>query len=247
MPLEIETDNPVKEMAKIAIIISIFVGILITIVYIIWAGATSTAVAMKPAIYLYAPKEEKEQIKLKVKGEITTRIPYREGVMSIVWDNLTLKNGKIFTNGKQFDYLFYESKNSIPEHNNIAWVLKRQGRNLTWNHEPIDENELPQTFKNILSKYGLFDNEIDDFIEYWFADDMKIFFGQDEFSYGIYPISLEELDKIFLIETELEYAEYIRVQFLVKDIDKNQMLEIPAFPEIKRSEYALHEWGMIKG
>ena len=202
---------------------------------------------MKPAIYLYTPKEEKENLKLKVKGKITTRIPFRDGVISILWDNLVLKDGKIISDNKKFDYLFYESENTIPKHDDTGWTLKRQGRNMYWNNKPINQEELPAIFTEILSKYGLFENEIDDFIEYWFDSDMKIFFGQGEFTHGIYPISLEELDRIFSIQTELEYAEYIRVQFLVKEIAESQKLEAPAFPEIKRSEYALHEWGMIKG
>ena len=205
------------------------------------------AIAMKPAIYLYTPKEEKESLKLKVKGQITTRIPFRQGITSILWDNLVLEDGIIFTNDKQFDYLFYESENIMPKHDDTGWVLKKQNGTVYWNQIPVDKNTLSEILSGILKKYGLFENEISDFNEYWFAEDMKIFFDQDEFTYGIYPISLEELDRIFSIETELEYAEYIRVQFLVKEIDESQELSEPEYPEIKRSEYALHEWGMMKG
>ncbi|MBU4071662.1 MAG: hypothetical protein KJ773_05770, partial [Candidatus Thermoplasmatota archaeon] len=238
-PVKIDKMSP-RALALIATLI--MVAITVTLAAILY----SMVISMKPAIYLYTPKEEKEQLKLKVKGAITTRIPFREGISSIIWDNLVLKNGKIFTNKKSFDYLFYESKNVMPEHENTGWIQKRQNDALTWNQAPIDKNDLSEILRNILTKYGLFENEINDFIEYWFDDDMKIFFGQDEFTFGIYPISLEEVDRIFSIETMLEYPEYIRVQLLVKEIEDGEVLAEPKFPLITRSEYALHEWGMIK-
>lgn len=239
---------PVEEDGWSRAQLAIIATLIMTAITVLLAAVLYTSVtAMKPAIYLYAPGEKKESLKLKVKGKITTRIPWREGAMSIVWDNLALKDGNIFTNDKKYDYLFYESENIAPEHDDTGWALKRQGGNLYWNNEPIGLDQLPGIFTEILKTYGLFENEISDFNEYWFAEDMKIFFGKEDYNYGIYPISLEELDRIFSIETELEYAEYIRVQFLVRDIDKNQTLEAPTFPEVKRSEYALHEWGMMKG
>lgn len=241
-------DTPIKidkmSLSTIALIATmIMVAITVTLAAILY----SMVISLKPAIYLYTPKEEKEQLKLKVKGVITTRIPFREGVSSIVWDNLSLKDGKIFTNNKSFDYLFYESKNVMPKHDNTGWVLKRNNGILSWNRKPIDKAELSGILRDILKKYGLFENEINDFIEYWLDKDMKIFFGKDEFTFGIYPISLEELDRIFSIETTLEYPEYIRVQFLVREIDEGQVLDEPEFLPITRSEYALHEWGMMKG
>ncbi|MDO9537420.1 MAG: hypothetical protein Q7J68_03775 [Thermoplasmata archaeon] len=239
-PIKIDKMSP-STIALIATMI--MVAITVTLAAILY----SMVISMKPAIYLYTPREEKEQLKLKVKGVITTRIPFREGISSIIWDDLVLKNGKIFTNKKSFDYLFYESKNVMPEHENTGWILKRQNGALSWNQAPIDKNDLSEMLRNILAKYGLFENEINDFIEYWFDDDMKIFFGQDEFTFGIYPISLEEVDRIFSIETMLEYPEYIRVQLLVKEIEDGEVLAEPEFPKISRSEYALHEWGMMKG
>ena len=228
------------------IIVSIILGVLITLVIFLWVNSAPQT-AMKPAIYLYTPGEKKESLKLKVKGKITTRIPWTDGIMSIVWDNLALKNGKIKSDNKEYDYLFYESENIAPEHDDAGWILKRKDRHLYWNNEPINQEELPAIFTEILSKYGLFENEILDFIEYWFDEDIKIFFGKEDFNYGIIPISQEELDRIFSIGTDLEYPEYIRIQFLMKEIDEGQSLEEPEYPEIKRSKFALHEWGIIKG
>ncbi len=241
-------DTPIEKdrlsRTQIALIATL---IMVAITAFLAAILYSMVVALKPAIYLYTPEEKKESLRLKVKGRITMRIPWRKGTTSVIWNDLILKNGKIISDNKEFDYLFYESENIVPKHDGTGWTLKRQGGNLYWNNEPIGLEQLPGIFTEILKKYGLFENEISDFNEYWFAEDMKIFFGQDEFTYGIYPISLEELDRIFSIETELEYAEYIRVQFLVKEIKEGINLNEPAFPEVKRSEYALHEWGMIKG
>ena len=239
-PVEVDKMSPVT----IAIIVTM---VMVAITVILAAILYSMVVALKPAIYLYTPKEEKERLKLKVKGAITIRIPFREGIGSIVWDNLSLKDGKIFTNNKSFDYLFYESKNVMPKNENTGWVLKKQNDVLSWNNKPINEDELSEILKSILAKYGLFEHEINDFIEYWLDEDMKIFFGHDVFTFGIFPISLEELDRVFAIETQLEYPEYIRVQFLVKEIDEGRVLDEPVFPQVTRSDYALHEWGVMKG
>lgn len=239
-PVEVDKMSPVT----IAIIVTM---VMVAITVILAAILYSMVVALKPAIYLYTPKEEKERLKLKVKGVVTTRIPFREGVGSISWDNLILSNGKIFTNERKFDYLFYESKNVVPEHGDAGWVLKRRNGILTWNGKSTDRLGLCTVLRDILAKYGLFENEIKDFLDYWLDEDMKIFFGKDEFTFGVFPISLAELDNIFSIETMLEYPEYIRVQFLVKEIEKDDTLAEPEFPTITRSEYALHEWGIIKG
>jgi len=211
----------------------------------------TTAVGMSPNIYLYAPREEKETLKLRVKGAITARIPFRNGIKSIVWDDLTLRAGKILTNGLKFDYLFYESEHEVPKHGDSGWVLRRQAGKTTWNGEPVDRIGLSEKFHDILSGYGFFENEIKDFIDEWLGEGqnfacMKLFFSKEEFKYGIFPISREELDRIFSIETMLEYPEYIRVQFLVKEIEEGEVLAEPVFPPITRSEYALHEWGVMK-
>ena len=244
MPVKSQIFSSTVFKAALAIITVLVISF---ILFLLSRVLSQSSAAMKPAIYLYTPKDEKEKLKLKVKGAITTRIPFREGVSSIIWDNLSLKEGKIFTNNKSFDYLFYESKNIMPKHENTGWVLKRQNGVLSWNNKSIDKDELSESLRNILAKYGLFDNEINDFIEYWLDADMKIFFGKDEFTFGIFPIAAEELDRIFTIETQLEYLEYVRVQFLLKEIDGGQVLEEPEIPKITRSEYALHEWGIVKG
>ncbi|MFO7618083.1 MAG: hypothetical protein R6W91_00220 [Thermoplasmata archaeon] len=227
--------------------LAIIAAITITFILFRLLVWTVSSPAMKPAVYLYAPGVQNEQLKLKVRGIITTRIPHRDGITSIAWDNLTLKEGKIFTDGDSFDYLFYETESIQPRHENAGWVLARQKGNLTWNGAPIDRDGLLLKFKYILSRYGLFENEIKDFIEYWFDEDMKIFFQKQDFIYGIIPVSIEELDRIFAIETNLEYREYIRIQFLMKELQEKQTLAEPKFPEVSRSEYALHEWGIIKG
>ncbi len=220
---------------------------MVAITVVLMAYLYTSVVAMKPAIYLYTRKEEKERLRLKVQGTITTRKPFRTGVRSVTWDGLTLKDGKILDRGMQYDYLFYESENVVPRHDGTGWVLGRKAGKTTWNGRQVDREALTAILSNILEKYGLFENEIADFIEYWLGSDMKIFFGRDDFTYAIYPVPQDELDRIFAIETDLEYPERIRVQFLVKEIGDGETLEEPEYPEIVRSEYALHEWGIIKG
>lgn len=219
----------------------------ITITFLLTRVIFTSSAAMKPVIYLYAPGEQKERVKLTVKGRITTRIPHRSGLASITWDGLTLSGGKIIDDGKAFDYLFYESENVAPKHGEAGWVLERKAGETTWNGVPVDRGELARTIGSILERYGLFENEIADFTDYWLAPDMKLSFRKEEFAYAIYPISREELDRIFAIETDHEYPERIRVQFLVLDAIPGTLLAEPEFPTVERSERAMHEWGVIRG
>jgi hypothetical protein len=151
------------------------------------------------------------------------------------------------TDGESFDYLFYETESIVPKHENTGWVLERKVGKTAWNGKQVDRDALSTILSDILEKYGLFENEIADFIEYWLDSDMKLFFGRDDFTYAIYPVPRDELDRIFTIETDLEYPERIRIQFLIKEIGDGETLKEPEYPEITRSEYALHEWGIIKG
>lgn len=117
---------------------------------------------------------------------------------------------------------------------------------LYWNDKEIAYDKLVERFRGILLKYGLYDNEISDFIEYWLDKNCRIFFGKTEFRYGIYPIPIHQLEKIIQIETKIEYPEVVRVQFLIKEICSSEKTVEPEFQKIEHSGYSLHEWGIIK-
>lgn len=207
--------------------------------------ASATATAMSPNIYLYTLGETKERVKLTVKGTVTARIPWRPGARSVVWRDLTLKGGKILDSGRQYDYLFYESETVVPRHDETGWVLERKSGKFTWNGEPADRDALVARFGEILAKYGLFEQEVEDFREQMLGPDLKMFPGKDA-TYAIHPIPAGELDRIFRIETDLEYPERIRVQFLVREVPEGTVLEAPEIPEVRRAECALHEWGVVR-
>jgi len=218
---------------------------LVGLAVLIVGFASATATAISPNIYLYAPGEQRDRVKLTVKGAITARIPWRPGARSVVWKDLTLKGGKIIDREKSYDYLFYESENVAPKHRDTGWVLERKSGRMTMDGEPMDRDGLAARFAGILERYGLFRSEIRDFTEQMLGQDMKMFPG--DATYAIYPIPQDELDRIFSIETELDYQERIRVQFLVKEVPHGTVLERPEFSEIVRSPYALHEWGVVRG
>ncbi len=229
--------------ALIIITVATFVTILLAFILYIWAQSF----VCKPVIYLYTPEKRRENVRLRVIGEITTRIPYRRGVTSITWDDLTLEKGKIDTDGRSYDYLFYESKSVVPKLDDVGWTLARGDGRIYWDGKETTDQELKEKFEDILRSYGLYNNEIKDFIDYWFDDDMKILPEEGEFIYGIYPVSLLELERIFKLETDNVYPEYIRVQFFMKAVPEGTILKHPVYPEVRRSQYALHEWGVIFG
>lgn len=206
-------------------------------------------IAFKPAIYIRTPKKDYDTIKVRMAGKVSQAIPTPtvSSVNVIEWQNVVLESNKIKYNHQTYDYLFYECDLRAPKVKNIGWVLERRKGELFWNDAKITYTELIEKFREILSRYGLFENEISDFIDFWLDDRQRLFFGKNDFRFGIFPVPQEELEKIIQIESKIRYPEIIRVHFLIKEIDKAEKLLEPTYPKVIRSSYSLHEWGIMRG
>jgi hypothetical protein len=202
----------------------------------------------KPAIYLYTPKRVKDEVSVVIKGKPTITIPTPDiqTKNSITWSDLTLERGGITHRKMEYPYLFYEATIKAPKHTNRGWVLERRSGKLFWNGNIMTDLQLVSALEAILRKLGLFDNEIKDFVDYWLSDEQLLYFGENEFRYGVYPISSSEIEKWMTIKTKAQYNEKVRVLLLIKDIPEGSILKEPDYPLIARSDWALHEWGAMK-
>lgn len=71
--------------------------------------ATIEVISDKPVIYLYPEKKEQVNIELAVEGEVTFTYPaYNNG-----WNVVAHPDGTIESNGRSFNYLFWEGKQEI--------------------------------------------------------------------------------------------------------------------------------------
>jgi len=212
----------------------------------IFLSSQMVAVAMKPAIYLTTPEACKDTVRLTVEGRTLVTIPERKRSRVTEWSDLELENGKIRTDGEVYDYLFYEAATLTPTVGEEGWTIERVDERFFWCGESVDLDDVRDRIRSLMHDFGLFANEIEDFIEYWLGDDLLLEFGKEDFSFGLYPVPVEEVERIFRIETEMEYNEIVRFHLLVVDIEEGMVLEEPSFPEIERGDYSLHEWGIFR-
>lgn len=177
----------------------------------------------KPAIYLYPEKETNVNVKISPKGDTTLTIPQypKEG-----WSVKAYPNGKITTDKKTFDYLYYEAKipnEFIDNKTNQGYVVKYE--------------ELEQTLKDLLIKLGLNEKEKKDFIEYW----LKVLPVSNYYFVGVVPEkTLNDISPLSILPKP---DTVIRVALYFKPLEKKIEVSVPNFAEIKRQGFTVVEWG----
>lgn len=200
-----------------------------------------------PNIYLYRETPCYDTIRVIVDGRVTKAVPEVELGSEIEWKDVWIENGRLWYKGKSYDFLYYEELIE-PRTSEYGWILERdeQGR-FFLNDEVLTLEELKEFFRNELKKTGLFDNEIEDFIDEWLGEGSRLFPGQKVFSYAIMYVPENVLGDIIQIDTEKDYEEVVRVHFLVLPADKNMRLKQPIYPEHSKGGNILHEWGVYVG
>ncbi len=106
----------------------------------------------KPVIYVYPQTPIDVRIKLNVKGKLDFTYPaYNNG-----WTFMAEPNGTIHTNGKQYDYLFWDGQVTV----NAADPKMQEGF-------IVQKDSLVPFFENKLYAMGLSPREAQDFITFW--------------------------------------------------------------------------------
>ena len=177
----------------------------------------------KPVIYFYSDKELDLTVKLHTEAKLKFTYP----IYNNAWKGTVKKDGTFKANGKTYPYIFWDGKMDV------ASKLDNLEEGFV-----VEKEENVAFFEEKLSKMGLNDKEIADFITYWvprMLDSDKHFVkfitGEDynekigKLEYSIQPDS--EI-RIFMIFSKVE--EYIQV--------KPQLL-----PTFKREGFTVVEWG----
>lgn len=106
----------------------------------------------KPAIYLYPQKVTQVNVKVKTKGFLTYTDPkYSEGG----WNVIAHPDGRVIVDGKDYPYLYYESK--VPDQ-----LIEKPV-----NGYVVEFSKLPKLYDLILPQLGLDQTQSRDFKVYW--------------------------------------------------------------------------------
>lgn len=201
-----------------------------------------------PNIYLYRENSDYDTIRVIVDGRVTKAVPLVELGSEIVWEDVYIENGKLLYNGKSYDFLYYEELLNEPRTSEYGWILERdeKGR-LYLNDNPISLEGLKEFFGNELRRAGLYEHEIEDFVDEWLGEGARLFPGDMPFRYAIMYVPEKQVEELIQIKTELDYEEIIRVHFLVMPAEDGLQLKQPVYPEHRKGQNVLHEWGVYFG
>lgn len=174
---------------------------------------------LKPVVYVYAEEDLKTTIKLDVKGDLSFSYPvYNNG-----W-NIEVKDHKLWVNGKEYPYLFWEGNRINPFKIEKGAVVHKKN--------------LLAYLEESCAKLGLNFKEKTDFITFWYPklqqyDAVKLQFLDTE-AYHRQVASIEFGTTPDAIQ---------RIYLLAQPCATNDVLEMQEFEKIERKGFTVIEWG----
>jgi hypothetical protein len=182
---------------------------------------TSQVVVRKPNIYLYPKTTRNLSVALEfpLGGSVLQSIPLYSGG----WNVSVEPSGKI---DRQYDYLFYESKNPDTFQYTSGWV--------------VGKDTLASFFSNNLLLAGFSQREKSDFIEYWIPRLVGYPY------YIIYPQFADEIGKVIRLKISEQPDNMLRLFYVIQGTnDSGKMLPTASIPQFERNGFVVTEWGVI--
>jgi len=203
----------------------------------------------KPAIYLYNTEYVQFTETLSVSipnGCVTKTIPEITLGQNVKWENFEVyPESQILFKGNFYPYLFYEAMIETLDILTFecGWVFQNYGNTWEVNGDLISNLEL--FFEDSLLDLGLYENEIFDFIEYWF-EEHPIF--SEEGTYILRQIPLNIINYNFQLETTHSYSTnrmFFTFFYYPEILNVPNLLSPEPMISNIDSNYILHEWGII--
>jgi len=217
----------------------------VTIHYWQWVSS-----ARKPAIYLYNLQNDVFTETLSVHmpfGFATITIPEVELSDTIIWDSFEVFPGsQILYNDIFYPYLFYEAE-IFSDFGKIdyGWVIKKIADIYIINDKSFTKNQLLNYLSYALLDLGLFENEIDEFINYWFFEQELL---KEDGTHILQQMSSEWVNNNFQLSTIQTYSQ-LRLffkYFYSEGTNLNLKIQNPVSNVmVSNTDYILHEWGVI--
>ncbi len=186
-------------------------------------GCDTCNMVYKPNIYIYPQENIQMIVKLDFPtgGEIVKSLPEYGNAWNISVDTSGLIDGF-------YTYLFYESKQPDIWQKCCGWTIKRA--------------DLEEFFRENMSNYGFYGQEIQDFIEYWMPK-----FSDFEY-YSIYPQGAELIDDVIVLSFSNEPDNLLRLFYVVKgsnNMPDKELNEPEIDNQFERKDFFVTEWGVI--
>lgn len=181
----------------------------------------------KPAIYLYPEKTTDVNVKVETKGALTYTDPLYPA--SSGWNVVAYPGGRIVYQGKDYPYLYYESK--IPDD-----LIDKPKEGFV-----VLYNDLPELLSDVLPKLGLSNGQTADFKEYW----ERILPVAPYYFVGI--LSEENINSFEPLSINPKPLTTIRVRLYFEALENKIEVKEPKITSPKRNGFTVVEWGgMIK-
>jgi len=177
----------------------------------------------KPALYLYPEKPLSGMVTLETSELVFVSDPLISAQND--WTYYALPDGKIFVNGTEFPYLFYETTLSQELEESKGWVVAKEN--------------VEKWFFEMLPKLGLNEQETNDFADYWVSR-----LPQAKF-YEIRLIQKEKVDRLVRVVFDPEPDVFVRVILLIKPTEEPALLALPLLNAPERTGFVAAEWGVI--
>ena len=189
-------------------------------------GKKTDTFIRKPAIYLYPETKQEVSIVNHFKGQIHTTFPVYN--ISDGWTVVANKDGKIYnpTDKHSYNYLFWDGKYTFDDkHYNFQSGFY------------VEKTQYSSFLRDKLSKVGLNETEINDFIVYWLPimnNYEKVF---------IHFWINDDIDGSSQLVVTPKPDTMIRLFMEFKAQSGNGSLPEQVLPTIQRKKFTLVEWG----
>jgi len=179
---------------------------------------------LKPAIYLYPNVEQKITIKHDFKGQIKNTYPKYTNK----WEVIAKPNGQLknLADKRSYNYLFWDGVYNFPkEHYNYktGFIVKK--------------SNLIKFLQEHLTKIGLNNTEINDFIVYWLP-----LLNKNDYNFIHFRIN-DNIDNISFLNVDPKPDTVLRVFMEFKGVEKDLRITKQELKTIKRNGFTLVEWG----
>jgi hypothetical protein len=180
-------------------------------------------------------------------GVATITIPFVQLGSTISWNNLEVYPGsKIVYQNKTYTHLFYEAKiHSQACLSDRGWEIKKEKENYILYDNQYKLHSLKDQLYLRLRNIGLYDNEVNDFIDFWF--EVEPLFTEDGYHYLVQYES-SWIENNFQIETKQEYTTnriFFAYIFSDTQLYYDSLLQPKSNILAGTTNFILHEWGII--
>ncbi len=180
----------------------------------------------KPVIYLYPTETTDVSVKVEPKGGLSKSEPAYDGG----WNVTARPDGRLtdLRDGTEWPYLFWEGRGGLYETPRQGWVVKRE--------------EVPAFVRSTLAAYGLNEQEIADFTEFWLPRMTA------KPWYFVTFLGTQAMNRLAPLEISPKPKTVFRILMDYRPLDAPITVEAPPAPrKVPRDGFTVIEWGGVLG